>query len=842
MLATLALGLSILTAPPFTFDSYGPNDPAVPKPAEILGYEIGHQHTVYHDQDRVTKAIAQAAPTRVKTIEYGKSTEGRTLRVFAISSPANIARLEEIRSENERLAHPEMGAKPKDNPAIIWINECIHGDETASFESGMELIYTLAASQDPKVKEALDKAVVIVNPVYNPDGHERYVVAYNSIPNGNPERGGYDSAIPSAFYGRYNHYRFDMNRDRIAMSQAETQQEVALFLQWNPQVYVDQHGQVETYFMPPVQQSVNVNVGRERYETWTNILGRAAASAFDAQGWTYFIRDSFDLYNACYLDSHTTLMGAIGMTNETDGGRVMVTEREDGTFLRLRDGIAKHFTSAMAYIQTTAANKDELLKSYSDFKKDAVSGKHAGKFQRVILESQDPRELRRLQAHLGRSGIHSYFASEDWMQSKSHDYWSDQNGERKFKEGSLVVDMAQNQGPLAKALLEANSDFEPDFIARQKALSKAQKDETHDTEIDDFEFYDSTAWSLPYAYNLKAWWCEDRPTVRQDKVGSPKENPVTPTVGFALRYTDQNDIRFAANQLLKDTKVSMSRKTLKVGGQTFAPGTFFFLSARNEDGFEAALTSAADAAGVQLVGINTSYPDQGRQGPGSESMIQLRKPKIGVVFGNAGNLSGGALWYLMEKEFRLPFFGLSMNSLNGDLDRYTTIVIPGGVDVTSNANLLAWMRSGGNVVMLEAGGWAFSDKGFQKLDSVDADTSLPGAQFRAELDRTSLLACGYPAPEKGPIPIAVPIDGQSFFKTPKSGSDVVLSGDKAVKKLLSGWSWDDTEKDLTGVTWAHVASYGRGRAILFTSDPTYRAQWPGLNKMVLNSMLIGPSW
>lgn len=832
MLAPLALAAALSAGP---MDGHGPYNPAVPTPASVLGYELGAKHTVYHDQDRVTKAIAATSP-RVRAIEYGKSTEGRPLRVFAISSPANIAKLEEIRRANEQLA---LGTSTsKDSPAIVWVNQCIHGDETASFESGMQLIYTLAASDDPKVKDALENSVVIVNPVYNPDGHERYVVAYNSIPTGNPGPGSYDRAVPNAFFGRHNHYRFDMNRDRIAMSQAETQQEVALFLRWNPQVYVDQHGQVDTYFFPPVQQSVNTNVDRARYDKWTEIFGRATARDFDSNGWTYFIRNAFDLYNACYLDSHTSLMGAIGMTHETDGGRVMATEREDGSTLTLRDGIEKHFVSAMAVIRSAASNRSDLVESFAKFKQDAVSGKHAGKFRRVILESDDPRELRRIATHLGRSGITVKWPAQKWRQKTAHDYWTATVGKREFGKNTLIIEMAQAQGPLAKALLEPNSDFEPDFIARQKALAKARKENRKDTEIDSFEFYDSTAWALPYGYNLKAWWCEDAPsvTVRSMPDVVAERPPVSP-VGYYWRYSDREDALFAAAALKAGHRISVARKPMKVGGETLPNGTFMALAARNEN--LAGLMDLAISKQIALKPLSTSYPDAGREGPGSESIVQLRRPKIGVVFGGAGNLSGGSLWYLLEQQFRLPFAGLSTQGLNQSLDSYTSIVIPGGVDVNGNTNLLNWVRAGGCLVILEAPGWAFGEKGFQQLTSSETESALPGAIFLAQLERTSPLACGYAAPATGPIPVAVPIEGGSFVKSPKAASDVKLSGDK---KLLSGWSWDETEKDLNGIAWAHVAQYGRGRAVLFTQDPTYRAQYPGLEKMLLNAMLIGPSW
>ncbi|MBX3113872.1 MAG: hypothetical protein KF836_04835 [Fimbriimonadaceae bacterium] len=852
MLTALVCGLVLAGQEQFDFYDRGWYFPGVPRPESILGYELGSQHTVYRDQERVVTAIAASSPERVRMMEYGKSTEGRTLRVLAISSPENIARLDEIQADLGRLANPkpedDIVAIQKRTPVLVWINECIHGDETASFESAMALIYNLAASNSAEITSMLRDAIVMVNPVYNPDGHERYVVAYNSIPNGNPGRDAYDRAMPSAFFGRANHYRFDMNRDRISMSQAETRQEVAMFLKWNPQVYVDQHGQVETYFFPPVQQSVNVNADRNRYNHWTDVFGRATAKAFDNEGWTYFIRDSFDFYNVCYLDSHTTLMGAIGMTHETDGGRVMSQRRVDDTILTMRQGAEKHFTSALAVIGSAAKNRAELLKSYSDFKAKAVSGEHAGKFQRVILDGNQS-ELSRLKEHLARSGIVAQFAGEVWLQKGAHDYWSDWKGNLEVKQGMLVVDMNQSQGPLAKALLEPFSDFEPEFIARQRKKALEDKENRPNEDIDYYEFYDSTAWALPYAYNLKAWWCESRSKIETTSISGYSWLHIVPPgeAGYMLEYGDQNDLLIIAKALAKGVKVSLVTRSTHIDGKAINPGSFMILRARNDDKQLGALRSVIDDSRFKYSGmsplrpLSTSYPDEGRQGPGSESVVQLRKPKIGVVFGNAGNLRAGALWYLLEQEFKLPYDSLSSSVFNRNLDEYTCLIVPGGVGARPTGKLREWVENGGCLIALGGVDWVNGKDAFLNLDEVTTDPDLPGAIFQAELDPFSYLSYGYPRTGNEKIKIAVPIDGSSFWKAPKGGSAVQLSADESVKKLLCGWSWDETEKDLQGVAWAHDQSVGRGRVVAFPFDPTDRAQWPGLHKILLNAMILGPS-
>jgi hypothetical protein len=81
--------------------------------------------------------------------------------------------------------------------------------------------------------------------------------------------------------------------------------------------------------------SINANADRTRLNKWTDILGRSCAKAFDATGWSYFVREDFDFYYPGYLDIHATFSGAIGITHETDGGKQLAKTRSDGSIVTL---------------------------------------------------------------------------------------------------------------------------------------------------------------------------------------------------------------------------------------------------------------------------------------------------------------------------------------------------------------------------------------------------------------------------------------------------------------------------------------------------------------------------
>jgi hypothetical protein len=832
MLAIFA-AVALVGSKPFSFYGYGPYEKSVPRPEQILHYAAGERQTTFREQEMVFRSISESCRANVRTFDYGMTPEGRPLRIYAVSSSENISKLGEIQKDHERLSKGEGEAK--NVVPIVWINECIHGDETASFESAMWTFYNLAATRDSKLSAALKHVVVMINPVYNPDGHERYVVYYNSIATGSPNPEAFEEREPSIVYGRLNHYRFDMNRDRIAFSQLETREEFAEMLKWNPQVYIDQHGQVGSYFFPPEPMSINENVDRARNAKWTDYFGRATGKAFDAQGMSYFVKDEFDLYYPGYIDSSNTLTGAIGMTHETDGGRVLAIKRPDGSILTQLQGMAKHFTSALAVVEAAADRGPDLMDDYARFKRKAVNGTSAGTFQRVVLSSSDPRPLLRFRDHLARGGIASYFASP-FSQPDAHDYWSGKTGRVEFKDHLLVVDLAQSQGAFAKALLEPQSSFEPAFVKAQLAKKSSAPEGEKYPGPEASEFYDLTGWALPYAYDLKTWWCDSAPPIEKEAdPKSPSFMLTSSSVGYALRYTDQDDILAVMDALEKGARAVVTNKPMTLGTEVYPRGTFLFLAGRNDENYEKILFETSRQRGVRFEPLQSSFPEDGREGPGSESTTDLRRPKIAIVMGSGDRMyKCGPSWFLFEKEFKEPFTFIGEDVLSQDLGDFTCVVLPEGASLPRSDSFKNWLSAGNVAVLL---GNARAASAFQDLQEVKGDVqALPGSLFRANLDLRSFLTLGYDSTE-----IAAPLAADQFFTRRKEGGSVItLSGDPKFKKLLTGWEWpDETEKSLQDVVFLQDIPVGQGRLVVFTQDPLDRAMWPGLYKLFLNAVVIG---
>src|SRR6266700_3810363 len=321
--------------------------------------------------------LVATAPDRVRIETWGKTDEGRPLRALVISDPANIARLDQIRADMSALADPrattpaQAAAIAARDPAVVIFQYSIHGDEPAGFEAALQVAYQLLASDEPATTTILKNVVLVLNPSANPDGHERFAAWYNSVAVGADDPAALEHNEPWGITGRYNHSRFDMNRDLVAQSQDEVRAMMDGALRWHPQVYADHHSTTPTFFFPPPAPPVNQNLPPQTTK-WLEIFGRGNAAAFDTFGWQYYVRDVFDLYYAGYWDSWPSLQGASGMTFETDGGPAYNTRRDDGTITTFRDGIAHHFVASLATLATTAANREGRLKDYYDFRRGAL--------------------------------------------------------------------------------------------------------------------------------------------------------------------------------------------------------------------------------------------------------------------------------------------------------------------------------------------------------------------------------------------------------------------------------------------------------------------------------------
>jgi len=237
----------------------------VPTPDQYLGYPLGDRFTPWNRIVDYFNELAKRS-NLITLQQIGETYEHRPLMIAVITSPKNRAALDTIKQNVTSLADRNTtAARAADiahsTPAIVWLAFGVHGNESSSAEAAMLTASTLI--NDPAV---LDNTVVVIDPLQNPDGRERYIQWFTRT------RGAAADANPDSFEhsepwpgGRFNHYLIDMNRDWAWTSQQETRAREAEYRKWYPQVVVDFHEMSanSTYFFPPDAKPINVNLPKD---------------------------------------------------------------------------------------------------------------------------------------------------------------------------------------------------------------------------------------------------------------------------------------------------------------------------------------------------------------------------------------------------------------------------------------------------------------------------------------------------------------------------------------------------------------------------------------------------
>jgi hypothetical protein len=772
----------------FDFYARGPFRENVPKPQSILRFDVGEFHTNYALMERVIEKISQAASDRMRVMDIGETNEHRMMHLIAISSPENITRLDQIKANMARLSDPrklnagEAQAIINETPIVVWLNYTIHGNESASFEAMMQVVYQLAASNEPATLEMLKNSVALINVCHNPDGHERFVSWYNSVALGNAEPLANEHREPWSVYGRVNRFRFDLNRDNIVSSQVETRNVQRAYLEWNPQIFVDHHGQPSQFFFPPAAQPINPNLPADQTAKWLSTFGRANAAQFDQRQWDFYVRDIFDLFYPGYWDSWPSLNGATGMTYETDGGgfKGINWKRDDDTIVTLRSAIAKHFVASLTTLDTASKNRAARLADFYEFKKSAIDEGRTERMKRfVIPPGKDPAKTAELIAVLTRAGVEVSQTRDSFRSQTAHAFSANGSAAapQVFPANSYVIDLAQPQKRLAKALLEPDTVQDAGFLREQLARFQRNARRGENADKEEYGFYDITAWSLPLAFGVEAYWTEDAGalTNASTSIGPPTSSIIggRAAIAYIIPYDTDGAASLAYRLQREGFRLAVATRTLNAGGRDWPRGTMVARVSRNPETLHDAIARLAPLTGVDVTAVNSGFNETGETGIGSENVVALKRPQIIVAADDAvSQTSYGAIWHLFNR-FGVEFTPMTIaNIKRAELDRYNVIVLPdgsadayfssfgkGGVDT-----LRGWINRGGTLVCIKGAAVfaALKDVNLtsSRLVGSDDDDQKPAAESEKK--------DAEPTPSPSPVPRQVA--GETTSTTPADGN------------------------------------------------------------------------
>ena len=207
----------------------------IPTPEEFFGHEMGADRKLAK-WDRLVEyyeLIGQQSD-RVQVENVGTSTLGRPFLILYVSSPENLARLDDYQRMNAILQDPrghsqgEIDAAIAEGKVVFLQGYALHSTEVAASQAAAEIVWGFATRDDPGIHEILDNTISILVPSMNPDGVDLVNEWYDRWVGTE-----YEAAQPP---GLYHHYiGHDNNRDAFMQNTVESQYVATLlFRDWIP--------------------------------------------------------------------------------------------------------------------------------------------------------------------------------------------------------------------------------------------------------------------------------------------------------------------------------------------------------------------------------------------------------------------------------------------------------------------------------------------------------------------------------------------------------------------------------------------------------------------------------
>jgi len=715
-------------------------------PADFLGYQVGTRFTRHHQIVAYFNAVAKAQPTKVKLMSYGKTNEGRDLMVAAISSPENMAQLDNIRKHNIGLT--EGTVDDTKQPAIVWLSYNVHGNEPASSEAAMLTLFALLDPTNKQSAEWLEHVVVMIDPCINPDGRDRYVNWYNNAVgvnayNADQQAREHMEPWPA---GRTNHFNFDLNRDWAWQTQVETQQRVPLYQQWYPQVHVDFHeqGYNEPYYFAPAAEPLHVLLTPWQKE-FQDQIGKNHAKYFDQNNWLFFTKERFDLLYPSYGDTYPMYNGAIGMTYEQGGinAGLGVQDKNNDTITLVARAL-HHFTTGMSTVEISAKNQQKLMTEFKKYYQNSRAG-NIGTYQTYLVTSSSAHKIKALADLLKKNNIQfGTYSGNNAV--KAFDYHTKSEGNFVNEGYTLAIAAAQPHGVLASVLMDPI------------------------TQVNDSNTYDITAWSLPYAFGVHGFASKEKLSIQ---AGFNINNPTiaSSNYGYLIPYNSFNTSKVLAQLLYKNIKVRYAEKAFTTAGRNYDKGTLMVLKTSNGANWAAETKAICEAAGVEAIAVSTGYSEKGADFGSPLDRIINHAPKVALLTGEGiAALAAGEVWNYFEQQLNYPVTQLTYTMLSRiDLNKYDVIIAPEGQYKDLNSKPItekfqAFVKKGGVLIAFESAAQQFvsnPDWGVKIKETPtpvkanindlvkygervenQLESSIPGAIYKVYMDDTHPLGYG----------------------------------------------------------------------------------------------------
>ena len=850
--ATVAAASLLAIAPAHAVD--------IPTPETQFGFRIGSDRQLASADAIETyfKLIASSSD-RVRLTNLGSTTEGHATIAAIVSSPDNIAHLDDIRRTNQRLADPRT--LPADDArqiastqkVVLAIGCSIHASEIGANQAASELLYTLATSSDPSTLDVLKNVVIILIPSLNPDG-DRLVVDWYNRTKGTPFEGG---AMPWLYQKYAGH---DINRDAFMMNLAESRNLAHFFYtEWHPQVFLTMHEMESNgprFFVPPNVDPIDTN---DDPLIWREAALLGGSMAFEMQRdrrQGVITNAMFDYFWPGYEDSapigHNTVCLLTEVAQVAIASPIEIAPKDlragvkglneyrpqinfpdpwPGGAWTLRNIVDYDLSAVNGLLRAVSAYREPIVQSFYDMGRRAIdAGRQGGPFAFIIPPDQrDPYTTAKLEDLLLRGEIEIERAIEPFRA----------DGEP-YPAGSDVILLAQPYRAYVKTLLEQQH-----YPAGRPAGSATPE-----------RPYDVTGWTLPAQMGV------DVKTIERSFDAPATERVTTAGIPSAKVWSDAKPSFFvvdatgnagaiAANRLVAGGQsISWTTSTLDVGGYQYAPGSIVVpFSSRSK----AIVEQIAKELGLRVDGRKGKPPADAR--PIGNARIAVYKPWMANID------EGWTRLVLNQYEFRYQSISdadIHAGNLRSKLD---VLVLPsepveriisgnppgsmppeyvGGLGPVGVDAIKKFVQAGGTLVALdESSTFARTVFDLPLRDvtrNAPADRFFcPGSILRIDLDPTQPLAYGMSAHSAAFFGFSSAFEPAASENTQTAMPVATIARYASRDVLESGWL--EGESLIASRAAVVQATVGQGRVVLMGFPVQHRAQSHATYRLLFNALL-----
>lgn len=800
-------------------------NPTIPTPEKFLGYPIGSHHT-RHDKIVEYFKLLDNLSDRFVLEEIGNTIGNRVQIVAKITSPENHQKLEQIRKKNLEGA--------TDIPLIVQLGYNVHGNEPSSSEAAMLTAYYLAASEEAETIKWLNEMVILLDPVYNPDGRDRHTHWANMhkgvIPSSDPLEREHNEAWPG---GRTNHYWFDLNRDWFLGVHPESRNRMKFFHQWRPYVMTDHHemGTNSTfYFDPGKYTSNNPIVPAYLYDVVHPRFAEYFAKGMNEIGSLYFTKEAYDKLYPGYGSSYVNFYGGIGILFEQASSRGHVQETTTIP-LTFAFTIRNQVSASIATLRASVNEKEMLRKLRKDFFSAASSQAKASPIKAYVFG--EPKDATRTAAFVNLLLMHEIEVYELGQNISG--------GGKMFEKGKAFIVPTEQTN-----YIMVRSAFEKEITYR------------------DSTFYDASTWSLVHAFNMPHAEVKSN-FVKGSRVTGPTRsmsNIIKSGYAYVADISDYNAHRavYALQNNNIIVRTSFKPFTTKVNGtdKNFPHGSLVIPVQQQKvsaDELYATIRMVSQNTGIDFYSVDTGLSSKGVD-LGSGSIRTIKKPRVLMPVGTGvSGYEAGEVWHLLDQRIGMPVSKIDLSNFSRvNLHDYNVLVMVGGTYPTDKLivdKIKTWVQAGGTLItMKSASEWAIK-QGLVKEKLIPIDTiknpkrvdyewaadsegakQIGGSIFQVDLDITNPIGFGYPDRR-----VSVYRNGRTFLQPSKSPYHTIAQ--YTANPLIGGYIHKTDMKRVANSAAILFVSEGQGRVIMFSDNPNFRGSWYGTNKLFLNALFFG---